>query len=240
MEGVVDESVSQQDGQLADLGAAAITPPPPVPANLAALSAKDLQAARVAWTARADAAFGALNGVQDELADLDDSRQDLAGQIDQVGDLLARLGKGESVSMPAELGPVILYGRGWHRANDPAKMGAAFRELRAQARAAAAAGSRPARRPRAATSATTTKAATTTADAQPFDAWAGAHKLTAGRMAVLEALAGLERWRGFYDALAGTMQQQLVELRVQAEQACAVRGAVAAEIQRRALEGGAK
>ena len=51
----------------------------------------------------------------------------------------------------------------------------------------------------------------------------------------VQALAGLQRWCGFYDALTGTVQRQLVQLRALADTASAARRLLSAELQRRAL-----
>jgi hypothetical protein len=247
MQGVVDESISQKAGQLEDLGApaSAPVPAPALPKKLTSLSAKELAAARTSWAARGDSTVDAMAVLNDELGDLDDTRQSLAHQIDEVGDLLTRLGSGGAapsggapsggaagVTMPVELGSILLYGRGWHLASDPSNMGVAFRESRVKVRAAvAAAGLKPVRRPRPKVGA---------AGSVAFDSWVSENGLANGRMAVLEALAGLERWRGFYDALCSSLHQQLGVLRTQVEEANAARRALAVEVQRRALEGGSK
>jgi len=57
----------------------------------------------------------------------------------------------------------------------------------------------------------------------PFAEWAAANKFEGGRLAILQALAGLQRWCGFYDALTGTVQRQLVQLRALADTASAAR-----------------
>jgi len=67
--------------------------------------------------------------------------------------------------------------------------------------------------------------------------WAARHHVTDGRMAVLEALAGLERWRGFYDALSAAVQVRIGTLRVEADVAVAARRDLASEVQRRAMQG---
>jgi len=67
--------------------------------------------------------------------------------------------------------------------------------------------------------------------------WAASQGVADGRLAVLQALAGLERWRGFYDALAGSVQVEINRLRAEADVAVAVRRDLAAEVQRRALDG---
>jgi hypothetical protein len=69
----------------------------------------------------------------------------------------------------------------------------------------------------------------------PFAEWAAANKFEGGRLAILQALAGLQRWCGFYDALTGTVQRQLVQLRALADTASAARRLLSAELQRRAL-----
>ena len=55
-------------------------------------------------------------------------------------------------------------------------------------------------------------------------------------MGVMEALAGLERWFGFYDALTGTMQCQIAALRTRADAANAARRALSTEVQHRLIE----
>jgi hypothetical protein len=72
----------------------------------------------------------------------------------------------------------------------------------------------------------------------PFAEWAAANRFTGGRLGVLQALAGLERWSGFYDALTGTLQRQIIALRAQADAAGATRRILSSEIQHRTLEAG--
>jgi hypothetical protein len=74
----------------------------------------------------------------------------------------------------------------------------------------------------------------------PFAEWAAANRFTGGRLGVLQALAGLERWSGFYDALTGTLQRQITALRAQADAAGATRRILSSEIQHRTLEAGAE
>jgi hypothetical protein len=230
MQGLVDERVSEKEGRLVER--AELSPAPAPPSKLTSTSARDLQTGRAIWALRSDAVLDAAADLQAELDDLDERRQSVAQSIDDVADLLAQLGRGGVASLTADLGSVLLYGRGWHLASDPAKMGAAFRESRAQAKAAGVAGQRPARPPRR------SAGAAAGAGAQPFVVWVAANGIEDGRVAVLEALAGLERWRGFYDALADDVRSQLAVLRAQAQEAIETRRAVAAEMQRRVLEGG--
>jgi hypothetical protein len=72
----------------------------------------------------------------------------------------------------------------------------------------------------------------------PFAEWAAANKIEGGRLAILQVLAGLERWCGFYDALTGTLARHLLELRVRADTTSAACRALSAELQRRTLGGG--
>jgi hypothetical protein len=71
-------------------------------------------------------------------------------------------------------------------------------------------------------------------------AWAARQQVADGRLAVLQALAGLERWRGFYDALASSVQAEIATLRNNADVAVAARRDLAAEVQRRAMQGKAQ
>ena len=72
----------------------------------------------------------------------------------------------------------------------------------------------------------------------PFVEWAAANDFEGGRMGVLQALAGLERWSGFYDALTGMLQRRIVTLRAQADAAGATRRILSSETQHRTLEAG--
>jgi hypothetical protein len=237
MQGVLDENVSQVDGQLAGLDGlpegAAASAAPEVPADLAALSDKELRAARSAWAARADVEFDALIRAQEEMNDLDDRRRNLAHQVDAVSDLMGRLDDAGTTPVPPHVGDTLCYGLGWYIAGDPARMSAALRESRSQARASA----KPARSATSASSAG--QAAATPAPAKtrvmPFVDWAAANKIEGSKLAILQAVAGLERWCGFYDALTGTLQRQLVQMRVQADTASATRRVLSAELQRRTL-----
>lgn len=236
MQGVLDENVSQVDGQLVGLDGApkgtAAREEPEVPADPTALSDADLRAARSAWAVRADAEFDALIRMQEEMNDLDDRRRNLAHQVDAVSDFLARLDDFGSTPVPPHIGDTICYGIGWYLAGDPERMAAAFRESRAQARESA--------KPTKAASPATKAASAPPARARgiPFAEWAVANEVEGGRLAIMQALAGLERWCGFFDALTGTLQRQLVQLRAQADSAGATRRALSAEVQRRTLEAG--
>jgi hypothetical protein len=230
MRGVLDENVSQGDGQLAGVdgapgGEAATTAGPP-PRDLSALSDKDLRAARATWAESADAEYDALLRIQDELNDLDDRRQLLAQQVDAVGDLLDRLDESGAVALPGHLVDALGYARGWYLAGDGSQMAAAFQESRKQAQASP----RPLRRRSIAV------AEAAGVGSPSFADWAAANNVTDGRLAVLEALGGLERWCGFFDALAETLQQQLAQTRLRADGSAATRRALAQEIQRRTLE----
>jgi len=211
----------------------AAVPPPQDPA---ALSARDLKAVRTLWAGKADAAFDALASAQQELDDLDDRRSNLAHQIDAIGDLLGRVDDAGKVGLPKYLADTITYGRGWHFAGDSSKMAAALRQSFAQARSTGTPHPRrtTGRTPAAPPDEAAMPAAMTLAE------WAASHRVADGRMAVLEALAGLERWRGFYDALAGSVQARIGTLRVEADVAVATRRDLAAEVQRRALQGKAR
>jgi hypothetical protein len=70
----------------------------------------------------------------------------------------------------------------------------------------------------------------------PFSQWARANRFDGGRMGVLQALAGLERWSGFYDALTGTLQRRITTLRDEAYAAGATRRILSSEMQHRTLE----
>jgi hypothetical protein len=69
-----------------------------------------------------------------------------------------------------------------------------------------------------------------------FAEWAAANGFEGGRLGVLQALAGLERWSGFYDALTGTLQRRIAALRQQANAAGAQRRLLSSEMQHRTLE----
>lgn len=249
LQGVLDENLSQLDGQLAGLdglpdGAAAAVMPE-FPGDPAALSDDQLRSARSAWAVRADVDFDALIRAQEEMNDLDDRRRNLDHQVDAMSDLLARLDEAGTTLVPSHFGDTLCYGLGWHLAGDSTRMCTALRESRAQARASA----------RPATIATQTfsgpTASTPPAPASPapsparrkstpFAEWAAANKFEGGGLAILQALAGLQRWCGFYDALTGTLQRRIVQLRAQADTASAARRLLSAELQRRALEASEK
>jgi hypothetical protein len=237
MQGIVDENVSHADHNLGDLDPGAPDPAAAAPPqDPTALSARDLKAVRTLWAGKADAAFDALASAQQELDDLDDRRSNLAHQIDAISDLLGRVDDAGKVGLPQYLADTITYGRGWHFAGDSSKMAAALRQSFAQARSTGAPHPRrtTGRTPAAPPDDTAMPAAMTLAE------WAANQRVADGRMAVLEALAGLERWRGFYDALAGSVQVRIGTLRTEADVAVAARRDLAAEVQRRALEGRAK
>lgn len=235
MQGVLDENVSHADHELGDLDPAEMDPAAaaPPPRNPTVLSAKDLRTARTLWAAKADAAFDALARARQERDDLDDRRSDLAYQIDAVGDLLGRVDTSGSVGLPQYLVGTITYGRGWYFAGDSSKMAAALRQSFEKVRSAGV--ERP-RRGADKSSTVSRPDETAGPKAMTLAEWAASQKVADGRMAVLQALAGLERWRGFYDALASSVQVRINTLRVQADVAVAARRDLAAEVQRRALE----
>jgi hypothetical protein len=252
MQGVLDENVGRADGKLTGLDGApegtAAKAAPAIPSDPTRLSDKRLHEAREAWAARADVEFDALIDAQAELADLDDRRRNLGHQIDAVNDLLAGLDEAGAIPIAPHLGETLRYGLGWYRAADPDRMVAALRESRAQARTGAkatgsiAAAPAPSPAPSPTPSAARPPAGPPSAPGVPFAQWAPANGFGASfgeaKVAVLEALAGLERWSGFFDALTGTLQVQIATLRVQADAASATRRALSSEIQHRTLEGG--
>jgi hypothetical protein len=251
MQGVLDANIDRTDGKLTGLDGApegaATKAAPAIPADLTRLSDRQLREARAAWAARADVEFDALIEAQDDLGDMDDRRRNLGHQIDEVNDLLSNLDAAGSTPVPTHLGDTLRYGLGWHKAANPDRMASALRDSRAKARAggkpprSAPASSTVTSSP-AAPSATASSPAPSLAPGVPFAQWAPSNGFGTGleeaRMAVLEALAGLERWSGFFDALTGTLQAQVATLRSQADTATANRRALSAEIQRRTLEGG--
>ena len=239
MQGVLDENVSHADHDLGDLDPAAADPSAaaPPPKDPTVLSAKDLKTARTLWAGNSDAAFDALARAQKELDDLDDRRSDLAHQIDAVGNLLGRIDSTGSVGLPQYLADTISYGRGWYFAGDSSKMAAALRQSFEQARSAGAV------HPRRLAGTTPTVPLpddTSGPAAMTLAAWAAQQQVADGRLAVLQALAGLERWRGFYDALASSVQAETAALRNKADVAVAARRDLAAEVQRRAMQGKAQ
>ena len=242
MQGVLDENVSQVDGQLAGLDgsvqSSAAKPGPESPAGPSEMSDADLRTARAAWAEHADSEFDSLIRMQEEINDLDDRRRNLDHQVDAVADFMACLDDAGTTAVPPHLGDTLQYGIGWYLAGDPERMAVALRESRSQARAAgeraqAAANGAGAASPAPAVPAGRKKGA-------PFAEWAAANQVEGGRLAILQALAGLERWCGFYDALTGTLQRQQVQMRAQADAAGATRRALSAEMQRRTLATGKK
>jgi hypothetical protein len=238
LQGVIDENVSHADHELGDLDPAAVDPaavrPPSDPS---VLSAENLKIARTFWAGRADAAFDALAHAQQELDDLDDRRSNLAHQIDAVGDLLGRTDVAGTVGLPGHLADTISYGRGWYFAGDSSKMAAALRQSFEQSRAT---GVRHRRRTAGGPPAASVAVETPPPGELTLAQWAAGQKEADARLAVLQALAGLERWRGFYDALASSVLVELNALRVGADVAVAARRDLASEVQRRALGGKAR
>jgi hypothetical protein len=247
MAGVLDENLAQIDGRLAGIDGldGAEKPAGAEPEDSAdfdldptALSEDELEGARSTWAARADRDFDALIRAQLEMNDLDDRRRNLDHQVDAVSELLARLDDARTAAMPAHLGDTLRYGLGWHSGGDATRMAAALRDSRAVARAAAAFAPPPGPAPMPASTAGAASGGngSTRHKVATFAEWAAANHFEGGRMAVLQALAGLQRWCGFYDALTGTLARQLVALRCQADAASAGRRALSGEMQRRALE----
>jgi hypothetical protein len=234
LQGVVDENVSHLDGELADLTSTAdpaAVPQPP--ADLQAMPDAALAAARTEWARRMDAAFDAIAAAQGRLDDLDTRRNNLAHQIDALGDLLGRIDPSGSVPLTGDMAAIVAYGRGWYFGGDGSKMAAALNESFAKSRGAAQ------RRMRAGgmDAALGLGPGPVPAGTRSLARWALANGVRDGRLAVLEAMAGLERWRGFYDALTAAAQQRLAVLRAWAEAASTVRRDLAAEVSRRAVGG---
>jgi hypothetical protein len=234
LQGVVDENVSRVDGQLGDFDSAADPAPlPPPPANLPALPDAALATARVEWARRMDAAFDALTVAQARLDELDTRRNNLAHQIDAIGDLLGRTDAAGSVPLTSDMAAIVAYGRGWYFGGDGSTMASALRESFAKS------GGTTQRRMRAGgmDAALGLGAGPVPAGTGTLGAWATANGVGDGRLAVLQAMAGLERWRGFYDALAAAAQQRLIAVRSHTEAASTVRRDLAAEVSRRAIGG---
>jgi hypothetical protein len=234
MQGVLDENVSHADRQLGELDLPADAPGGVPPADPTALSARELTAARKEWAARADEAFDVLAAAQTELDELDVRRANLAHQIDSIGDLLVRIDQTGSVLLPEHLAATISYGRGWYFAGDSSKMAAALRESFARSKAAGAP-----RRQHAGGGEVAVAVGVDLSESKAITLgqWATANRIPDGRLAVVQALGGLERWRGFYDALAASVQERVGALRLTTDRAVAVRRDLAAEVQRRALQG---
>jgi hypothetical protein len=240
LQGVLDENLGRTDGKLAGLdgalGGTADAPALPAPAQLWMLPDDQLRNARSAWAARADMEFDALIAAQDELSEVDERRRSLGDQIDQINELLSRLDRDGMAVMAPHLGETLRYGQGWYRAADPDRMIAALRESQANS-----AGS-----PRRRTHGTGARSSRSPGfdspppGGLPFGQWAAANGFQGGRMGVLEALAGLERWSGFFDALSGTLQSGIATLRAGSDEASGARRALSAEIQRRTMQGAAR
>jgi hypothetical protein len=239
MQGVLDANVTQLDGQLSGLDSAADSVPaaeaPEVPADPAELSDEELQRARSTWAVRADVDFDALIRAQDGMNDIDDRRRNLDHQVDAMSDLLARLDDAGTTLVPRHIGETLCYGLGWHLTGDATRMIVALRESRSLARPADKTTSVAAPATTTGSAGAKPQAAQPRPQGTPFTEWAAANNFIGGRLAVLQALAGLQRWCGFYDALTGTLQRQLSQLRAQADTASSVRRALSAELQRRTV-----
>ncbi len=267
MQGVLDENVGRADGKLTGLDGApegkAAEPEPPLPPDVGTLTFRQLREGRETWAVRADIEFDALIAAEADLAELDNLRRNLGHQIDAVNDLLANLDDAGTHLVPHHLADTLRYGLGWYKAGDPDRMISALREVSLQGRIPAqpaqhAEPAEPVAPPQpepkgkgskdkpgkgkgsAAASdviATAIATANTPARRVPFREWAPANGFDGGRISVLESLAGLERWCGFYDALSGSLQNQIAILRARADTASATRRTLSAEIQHRTLEG---
>ena len=235
LQGIVDENVGHLDGELGELDAR-IDPAsmPPAPADPAALPDSALAAARTGWAHRMDAVFDAVAAAQARLDDLDVRRGNLAHQIDALGDLLGRTDAAGSRPLTPDMASIVAYGRGWYFGGDSSKMAAALRESSSPSK-----GGATQRRMRAGGMdvALGLGGGPAPAGTNTLGSWATANGIHDGRLALVQAMAGLERWRGFYDALAGSAQEQLAVLRGQADRASAARRDLAAEVSRRAIGG---
>jgi hypothetical protein len=234
LQGVVDENVTRVDGELGGLDVSAEPTALPVPpADLPAMTDASLAAARTEWARRMDATFDAVAAAQARLDDLDARRSNLAHQIDALGDLLGRAGANGAVPLTTDMAAIVAYGRGWHFGGDSSKMAAALNESFTKSRGAAQ------KRMRAGgmNAALGLGSGPVPAGTPSLAQWALANNVRDGRLAVLQAVAGLERWRGFYDALAAEAQRRSAALRAQAETASAARRDLAAEVSRRAIGG---
>jgi hypothetical protein len=236
LQGAVDARICEIDKRLGDLDPAGMTATEPAPRSLGRtgdLSDAALKASRAAWAAQVDETFEALRRIQEELGDLDDRRRNLGHQIDAVGDLLIQIEHPHSVSLEPHLVDAISYGRGWFFEGDSAKMAVALSESVASAAKSPRvqrATVRPAQGPQSAQAAIPGRSIS-------LAQWVVSHDQRNPRLAVRQALAGLERWRGFYDTVARSLEKQVLLLRVQADAAVAMRRDYSAEAQRRALEG---
>jgi hypothetical protein len=234
LQGVVDENVTRADGELSGLDVSTSpTDMPAPPTDMPAMPDAALAAARTEWARRMDATFDAVAAAQARVDDLDARRNNLAHQIDALGDLLGRAGAAAAVPLTSDMAAIVAYGRGWYFGGDSSKMAAALNESFRKSKGAAQKRMRAGGMDVALGLARGPIAAGTPSLAQ----WALANGVRDGRLAVLQAMAGLERWRGFYDALAAEAQRRSAVLRGRAEIAAGVRRDLAAEVSRRAVGG---
>jgi hypothetical protein len=217
MQGIVDANVSGREGALGEFGRPATAPAPVAPADLSAMDDATLRAAGAEWAGLAGAALGDATADADLLSFLDSRLVQLEAQSVVLCDLLDRSETDEIVPLDDEAREALAFGRNWYSSDDSAGLA---EELRRWLEGSSSGD-------------------TTGSDARPegapptLDHWAALVGARNSCLGVLEATAGLERWRGFCDALAGSVGGRLAVARAQADQTAAVRLELGAELERR-------
>jgi hypothetical protein len=218
MQGIVDANLNREDGTLGEFARPASGVTPATPDDVSTMDDAALRAAGAAWAGLAGAALRDVAADADLLAFLDARRAQLESQSDLLCDLLDRSETNEIVPLDGTAIDALAFGRNWYSASDSAGMADQLRQRFEASVAGAPTGSDAA------------------AEDAPrtLDEWAAHVGARNSCLGVLEATAGLERWRGFCDALAGSVDDRLAAARAQADQTAAVRSELGAEIERRA------
>ena len=220
MQGIVDANLNREDGKLGAFVRPRSAPLPTSPPDPTSMDDATLRAAGAEWAKLADAALGDVVTDDALLAYLQSKQVQLDFQSDILCDLLDRSETTEVVPLNEEAIAALAFGRGWYSGSDSARMAdelrRGFERSKADASSAGSVGS-------------------TVGQESPktLDDWAAAVGARNSCLGVLEATAGVERWRGFCDALVGSVGDRLAAARAQASQTAAVHRDLGVEIERR-------
>jgi hypothetical protein len=231
MQGIVDANVTGTDGELGEFARTTSGTLPDAPADPAALKDDALASAGAEWAKLTVSAQVSVSSDR-ALADyLDLRRVELAAQAALLADLLGRSETGKEVRLNDEAAAALAFGRSWYTAGDSARMAADLRaslenwkasgeQAGGTARGGASVGVKPGSK----------------GDVTTLDRWAAESGARDACLGTLEALAGVERWRGFCDAVAGAVGDRLAAAHAQADQTEAVHRELSAEIEHRGEE----
>jgi hypothetical protein len=225
MQGIVDANVSRSDGDLGRFGRTASSPLPDAPADPKAMKDAALATAGAEWSRLTHSARGDIASDKALIGYLDARRADLSAQASILTELLDRSESGVEVGVDATALAALTFGLGWYTGGDSARMATDLRDS-FEGPGSGRAGNAAAASPKS-------EAGTDGQFATTLDDWAAEVGAKDSCLGTLAALAGVERWRGFCDAVANTVGDRLAAARALVDQTEAVHRELSTEIERR-------